>query len=68
MATIAPMSSEQSAEETPRLIAKPPRKSELEFLKTPPQAAFPGLPKEAPSELHFTQLGIGGDQRISLMI
>ena len=68
MANIAPIISEHKALEVPRLTAKAPRKSELEFLKTPPQATTLEQPIDAPSELHFTQFAIGGAQITSLMI
>jgi hypothetical protein len=38
----------------PILIAKLPRKSPLLFLKIPPQAKRPGLPKEVSLVLHLT--------------
>lgn len=68
MATIAPISSEHKALDKPKLIAKAPKKSDLEFRKTPPQVAISGLPREAPSELHFTQFANGGVQITSLII
>jgi len=61
MANIAPIISEHKALEVPRLTAKAPRKFELEFLKTPPQAAALEQPIDAPSELHFTQWGGGAN-------
>jgi hypothetical protein len=55
MASIAPISSEFREVLIPRFEANAPKKDALEFLNKPPQAERPGLPNEAPSQLHFTQ-------------
>jgi hypothetical protein len=40
----------------------------LWFLKIPPLAAVPGLPKDEPSVLHFTQPDKGGFQITSMIL
>ncbi|WJX74888.1 hypothetical protein P8452_58489 [Trifolium repens] len=52
----------------PILRAKAPKKEALAFLKIPPQAEIPGLPTDAPSQLHLIQFKIGGCQRTSLIL
>jgi len=46
IATIAPINSAFKAEHWSILIAKAPKKSESEFVNTPPQAALPELVRE----------------------
>jgi hypothetical protein len=68
MASIAPISSEFREVLIPRFEANAPKRDALEFLNKPPQAERPGLPNEAPSQLHLTQFKIGGCQTTSLIL
>jgi hypothetical protein len=68
MAIIAPTSSAFKEELIPRLKEKAPKNKASEFLNIHPQEERPGLSKEAPSQLHLTQLKIGGYHNTSFIL
>jgi hypothetical protein len=67
MAFIATHNSATNAEAIPMFLAKPYKKSALEFLNNPPQEEEEEL-VEAPSVIHFTQLDKDGCQTTSLIV
>jgi hypothetical protein len=65
---IIPMTSVKRALAIPRFKAKYPKLAPLLSLKMPAQAAYPVLPKEAPSVLHLIQPAKGGVQITSIIL
>jgi hypothetical protein len=64
MAIIAPTSSAFKEKLIPRLKEKAPKNKASEFLNIHPQEERPGLSKEAPSQVHLTQLFLAKDGQL----